>query len=587
MPPRGKAPDIVRIVEGVKGRVHVPLGADDPLRLRPHRPVGAQAHARGEHARRPRRAGRALLPNARGDARRGPAARSRSSRSTRASASRSSSRGSPRTRTCREAIDPEQALADTESFWREWSGQCDVDLPPRLGCVVRRSLIVLKALTYEPTGGIVAAATTSLPEWIGSRAQLGLPLLLAARRDAHAARPPPGQPRGGGDRLATLAAARGRGRSGRHPDHVRRRRRAAADGVRAAVARRVRGLASRCGSATRRASSSSSTSTARCSTRSTRRASAGSRSTRRPGGSSSAVLDHLEDAWREPDEGIWEIRGERAPLHPLEGDGVGGVRPRGPDRRGTGSRRAGRPLASVRDEIHAEVCERGFDAELGSFTQSYGSKELDASLLLLPARRLPSRRPTRGSAARSRRSSASCCRTASSLRYRTQRGAASTASPPGEGVFLPCSFWLANCYELLGRHDEALELFERLARPRERPRPAVRGVRPEGEAPARQLPAGVHAPHACGHRLQRRAAPAFADAPALRRGGCILNRRAQVFLRVNFALTVRAAVATLHVDFLPGARARPTREARLLRGPRPQRHRFPEGELVRALCAGS
>src|SRR2546423_537315 len=67
-----------------------------------------------------------------------------------------------------EPIDPEQALADTESFWREWSEQYEIELPPEWSAVVRRSLIVLKALTYEPTGGIVAAPTTSLPEWIGS-----------------------------------------------------------------------------------------------------------------------------------------------------------------------------------------------------------------------------------------------------------------------------------------------------------------------------------------------------------------------------------------------------------------------------------
>ena len=116
--------------------------------------------------------------------------------------------------------------------------------------------------------------------------------------------------------------------------------------------------------------------------------------------------------------------------------------------------------SSLRDEIHAQVCERGFNAELGSFTQSYDSDELDAALLLLPlVGFLPAADPRiRGTIEAIERE---LLQDGLVLRYRTHETGVD-GLPPGEGVFLPCSFWLANCYELLGRHDEALALFERL-----------------------------------------------------------------------------------------------------------------------------
>ena len=320
--------------------------------------------------------------------------------------------------------------------------------------VVRRSLIVLKALTYEPTGGIVAARDDVAAGVDRLRAQLGLPLLLAPRRDAHPARLPPGQPRGGGDRLATLAAARGRGRSGRHPDHVRRRRRAAADRVRAAVARRLRGLAA--GAGRQRGERAA---PARRLRRGSRRALPGARprgrrSTRRRGGSSSPCSTTSRTRGASPTRASGRSAASGATSSTRRRwRGWRSTAPCGPSRNrvSTGRSTAG---ASVRDEIHREVCERGYDAKLGSFTQSYGSTELDASLLLLPlVGFLPADRPA-DPAARSRRSSASCCRTASCCA--TARSEAGVDGlPPGEGVFLPCSFWLANCYELLGRHDEA------------------------------------------------------------------------------------------------------------------------------------
>ena len=149
------------------------------------------------------------------------------------------------------------------------------------------------------------------------------------------------------------------------------------------------------------------------------------------------------------------------PLRPLEGDGLGRVRPRGAHRRGARVRRA-RSTAGARCGTRsiADVCERGFDPELGSFTQSYGSKELDASLLLLPlVGFLPATDPRiRGTIEAVERE---LLQDGFVLRYRTQRVGVD-GLPPGEGVFLPCSFWLCDCYELLGRHDDAHELFGRL-----------------------------------------------------------------------------------------------------------------------------
>ena len=455
----------------------LPLGADDPLRLRAHRARGcasaparptpaspSPARTRSASARPRRRAARTCT-------------RSRSSRSTRASASRSSSRGSRRTQQVPEAIDPEQALADTEGFWREWSEACPLDLPADWAPLVRRSLIVLKALTYDADGRHRRRADDLAARVDRLRAQLGLPLLLAARRDAHAARPAPLQPRRRGGGVAALAPPGDRGRPGRRPDHVRRRRRAAPDRVRAAVARRLRGLAA--GARRQRGERAA---PARRLRRGDRRALPGAparprRSTRRRGRSSSALLDHLEDAWREPDDGIWEIRGERR--HFVHSKAMAWVafdravrtvedaRLRGP----------GRPLArgARRDPP------RGLRARL---------------------RRRSSARSRSRTARRSSTRASCCCRSSASCRPPTrasaddrggragapprrlraplphQRGPRADGLPPGEGVFLPCSFWLCDCYELLGRHDEAHALFERLARARERPRPAVGGVRP-------------------------------------------------------------------------------------------------------------
>jgi GH15 family glucan-1,4-alpha-glucosidase len=459
MPPRGKAPDIVRIVEGVKGSVH--MRSELTVRFDYGLVVPWVRKRTHEENTRVALAG----PNA---------LCFRTPAQTRGEDYRTISEFAvdegeripfvltwfPSNEDVPETIDPEQALAETESFWREWSDMCDCELPPEWATIVRRSLIVLKALTYEPTGGIVAAATTSLPEWIGSvrnwdyrycwlrDATLTLLALLQGNHVEEAAawrrwllRAIAGDPAdiqimygvGGERRLTELELPWLDGYEGSRPVRIGN---AASEQLQldvygevidALYQARVRGIG------------------------------VDPQAWR----IQLAMLDHLAEAWRDPDEGIWEIRGERRhfthskvmtwvafdrAVRTVEQQGLDGPEDR---------------WRELRDEIFAEVCERGFDEELGSFTQSYGSKELDASLLLLPlVGFLPATDPRIGGTIEA--IERELLQDGLVLRYRTQE-AGVDGLPPGEGVFLPCSFWLANCYELLGRHEEALALFERLA----------------------------------------------------------------------------------------------------------------------------
>ena len=175
-----------------------------------------------------------------------------------------------------------------------------------------------------------------------------------------------------------------------------------------------------------------------------------------------ALLANLERRWREPDEGIWEVRGGRR--HFTHSKVMAWV---AFDRGITAIEEFGLegPLErwrAVRDEIHAEVLERGFDEELGSFVQSY---DVEAARRLAaddPARRLPARPTTRACTGRSTRSAPSSITTASSSATATTRATWSTGCPPGEGSFFLCSFWFVDNLALIGRVDEAVEIFERL-----------------------------------------------------------------------------------------------------------------------------
>jgi len=354
------------------------------------------------------------------------------------------------------AVDPVAALADTEAFWQKWSARCTYagEWPD----AVRRSLVTLKALTYRPTGGIVAASTTSLPEQLGGSrnwdyrycwlrdATMALLAFMdagyfdeaAAWRDwlLRAAAGSPSQVQimyglGGERRLPEWEISWLPGYEGSAPVRVGN---AAHGQLQVDVYGEVMDALHQA---------------------------------RRGGVAESAdgwkleraLVSHLETIWDQPDEGIWEVRGGRQ--HFTHSKVMAWV---ALDRALKGAERFGLrgPLdrwRALRRHIHAEVCDKAFDPTLGSFVQAYGSKQLDASLLLIPlVGFLPPDDPrVRGTVeAIERRLSVDGLL----LRYDTAR--TDDGLPPGEGAFLACSFWLADNFVLLGRHDDARALFERL-----------------------------------------------------------------------------------------------------------------------------
>jgi GH15 family glucan-1,4-alpha-glucosidase len=172
-----------------------------------------------------------------------------------------------------------------------------------------------------------------------------------------------------------------------------------------------------------------------------------------------ALIEHLETIWDQPDEGIWEVRG--GAKHFTHSKVMAWV---AFDRAIRGAEEFGReaPLdrwKAIRDRIHQDVCENGYNAELNSFVQFYGSNLLDASLLQIAlVGFLPCTDPrVQGTVAAIERT---LMQDGFVRRYNT--GAGTDGLPPGEGVFLACSFWLVDNYVIMGRYDEARELFERL-----------------------------------------------------------------------------------------------------------------------------
>jgi GH15 family glucan-1,4-alpha-glucosidase len=356
-------------------------------------------------------------------------------------------------------IDPLAALDDTLAYWAKWVARCTYQGEWR--DAVLRSLLALKALTYSPTGGIVAAATTSLPEQLGgvrnwdyrycwlrdaalsinALGTCGYDELETSALQAWMLRAIAGHPAqiqimyglAGERRLLEFTLDWLPGYEGAAPVRVGN---AAADQFQLDVYGELLGVSYL----------------------------ARSRGWQPPIEGwplQLTVLDYLASAWEEPDEGIWEVRGPRR--HFTHSKVMAWVA-------FTAAARAvaefGLPGPAERwrqiaDAIHAQVCERGYDAERGTFTQSYGSRALDASLLQIPmVGFLPPNDPrVQGTVAAIERE---LMVDGFLLRYSTDDEGEVDGLPAGEGAFLACTFWLVSVYALMGRTDAARALFERL-----------------------------------------------------------------------------------------------------------------------------
>jgi GH15 family glucan-1,4-alpha-glucosidase len=359
--------------------------------------------------------------------------------------------------------DASEALAETERYWRDWIGRCSYDGP--YADAVRRSLLVLKALTYAPSGGITAAATTSLPEQIGGPrnwdyrfcwlrdAAFTLQALAGGGYTAEARawrdwllRAAAGDP---GD-LQIMYSLTGRRRlpelelgwlPGYEDSRPVRVGNEAADQFQLDVYGEV--LDALHGAREAGVAHDSDAWTLQC-----------------------LLAERLEEVWREPDSSLWEVRGPRQ--HFVHSKVMAWV---GFDRMIRTAERAGLPAPldrwrATRDAVHREVCERGYDAGRRTFTQYYGSTGLDAALLLIPrVGFLPPDDPrVLGTVDAVQRE---LSEDGFVLRYRTDADPVSHQGtvdglPGAEGAFLACSFWLADALALLGRRDEARERFEQL-----------------------------------------------------------------------------------------------------------------------------
>jgi GH15 family glucan-1,4-alpha-glucosidase len=357
------------------------------------------------------------------------------------------------------AIHPEHALQETEDYWAAWSKGCQHEGPWREAVV--RSLITLKGLTYAPTGGIVAAATTSLPEEIGGvrnwdyrycwlrDATFTLYALMNAGYldEARAWREWLLRTVAGSTaQMQIMYGVQGERRleeyeipwlSGYENSKPVRVGNAASNQFQLDVYGEVMAamyVAHR----------------------------AGLETSEPDWRLQVALMKSLESKWEEPDEGIWEVRGGRRQFtHSKLMAWVAFDRAvKLIERCDCDAMENLERWRKIRDEIHHQVCELGYNARKKAFTQFYGSDQLDASLLML---QLVGFLPPQDERVINTIESIQreLMEDGLILRYRTERNNVD-GLPGSEGVFLPCSFWMVDCLQLLGRPDEAREMFERL-----------------------------------------------------------------------------------------------------------------------------
>ncbi|MCW2622184.1 MAG: glycoside hydrolase 15-related protein, partial [Frankiales bacterium] len=345
----------------------------------------------------------------------------------------------------------------TDAWWRAWAAAGSYQGPYREA--VTRSLLTLKALTYAPSGGIVAAVTTSLPEQIGGPrnwdyrycwirdATFTLLALLEAGYVAEArdwrewlVRAVAGAPDQlqimyglGGERQVPESSLSLPGYAGSRPVRIGN---AAAEQFQLDVYGELMDTLHQARTHELTADDDA-------------------------WQAQSALMDVLESRWQQPDSGIWEMRGDpQQYVHSKVMAWVAADRAVAAVQRCALSGPEDR-WKRLRDRIHAQVCELGFDRRRRTFTQSYGSKTLDAAVLLMPAVGfLPPRDPRILGTIDA--VEADLLRDGFVRRYDTEAATSSDPLPPGEGAFLPCTFWLADAHALAGRTGRARHLFEQL-----------------------------------------------------------------------------------------------------------------------------
>jgi len=350
-------------------------------------------------------------------------------------------------------IDPGRAIADTVAFWTEWASRATYEGEWRDAVV--RSLVTLKALTYAPTGGIVAAPTTSLPEQIGGSrnwdyrfcwlrdATFTLTALIQSGYTEEAQAWRHWLVRAVAGRASELQIMYGLAGERRLPEFelpwlpgyagstpVR-----IGNGAHHQFQLDVFGEVLDCLHLSRHFGLPNGTTDWRI---------------------ERELLARLEQVWQEPDEGIWEVRGPRR--HFTHSKLMAWV---AFDRAVKDVERFGldgpvNQWRRLRDQLHAEICERGFNHSRQAFVQSYGSAEVDAAVLVMPqVGFLPANDPRFVSTVRAIEHD--LVRDGFVDRYRTESGV--DGIPDGEGAFLLCTFWLADAYALMGRTEEARATF--------------------------------------------------------------------------------------------------------------------------------